>query len=157
MNMTAPTNEGGAMNGLTTTQDLTTGTPARTRSGPKRFALHVAEMLAAMGLGMLVLGGAVAGVLALAGTSLSDAPASVHAAVMGVNMTVPMVWWMHYRGHPARHNLEMAASMLIPTAGVIALYWLGAITADSVMAIQHVVMIPAMVGVMLWRYDHYSH
>jgi len=23
--------------------------------------------------------------------------------------------------------------------------------------IQHVVMIPAMVAVMLWRYEHYSH
>jgi hypothetical protein len=24
------------------------------------------------------------------------------------------------------------------------------------MIVQHVVMIPAMVGVMLWRYEHYS-
>jgi FtsH-binding integral membrane protein len=154
--MAAPTDEGGAMNALTTTQDLTRGAPTRTRSGRKVFALHVAEMLAAMGLGMLVLGGAVAGVLALAGTSLSDAPAAVHAAVMAVNMTVPMVWWMHYRGHPARHNVEMAASMVVPTAVVIGLYWLGAIASDGVMAIQHVLMIPAMVGVMLWRYEHYS-
>jgi hypothetical protein len=145
------------MNGLSTTQDLTGGAPGRARSGRKVFALHVAEMLAAMGLGMLVLGGAVAGGLALAGTSLSAAPASVHAAVMGVSMTVPMVWWMHYRGHPARHNLEMAGSMIVPTAIVIVFYWLGAIASDSVMAIQHVVMIPAMVGVMLWRYEHYSH
>jgi hypothetical protein len=149
------------MNGLTTNQEmplLETGTaPARARSGRKAFVLHLAEMLIAMVLGMLVLGGALEGTLALMGASQSDAPASLAAAVMAVNMTVPMVWWMHYRGHPVQHNVEMAASMVVPTAVVIALHWLGAISSDSVLLIQHAVMIPAMVGVMVWRYDHYSH
>jgi hypothetical protein len=77
--------------------------------------------------------------------------------VMAVNMTVPMVWWMHYRGHPVQRSMEMAASMLVPTAVVIVLYWLAAIPSSDVMMVQHVVMIPAMVGVMLWRYEHYSH
>ena len=45
-----------------------------------------------MALGMVVLGGAVEGVLRLAGTSLSDAAAAVQAAVMAVDMTAPMVW-----------------------------------------------------------------
>jgi hypothetical protein len=149
------------MNGLTTNQGmplLETGTaPAQARSGRKAFVLHLAEMLIAMVLGMLVLGGALEGTLALMGASQSDAPASLAAAVMAVNMTVPMVWWMHHRGHPAQHNVEMAASMVVPTAVVIALHWLGAISSDNVLLIQHAVMIPAMVGVMVWRYDHYSH
>jgi hypothetical protein len=148
------------MEGLTTTQNLPrleTGAAARTRRGPKAFALHFGEMVLAMVLGMVVLGGAVEGGLALVGTSLSDAPASISAAVMAVNMTLPMVGWMRYRGHPAQHNVEMAASMVVPTAIAIGLHWLGAIASDGVMVIQHVVMIPAMLGVMLWRYDHYSH
>jgi hypothetical protein len=131
-------------------------TARRTRSGPKAFALHLAEMLVAMVAGMVVLGGALEGGLALAGTGLSDAPTALAAAVMAINMTVPMVWWMQYRGHPAKHSVEMAGSMVVPTAIIIATYWLGAIQSGGVMVAQHVVMIPAMVGVMLWRYEHYS-
>jgi hypothetical protein len=63
-------------------------------------------MLIAMLVGMVALGGAIEGALALAGGSLADASASLAAVVMAVNMTVPMIWWMRYRGHPARHNVE---------------------------------------------------
>lgn len=149
---------------MNTTTDIRTeadasahaGAARRTRSPRRRFLLHLGEMLLAMFLGMAVLGGVVEGSLALAGTRLSDGPVSVHAGVMAFNMTVPMVWWMRHRGHPARHGWEMAASMVVPTALVVALHWLGAIPSDAVLAVQHAVMIPAMVGVMLWRYDHYA-
>jgi hypothetical protein len=146
------------MNARTTTWEapLPETGPAPARSGRRAFGLHVAEMLIAMSLGMLVLGGAIHGTLQLMGASLSDAPASVSATVMAVTMTAPMVWWMHHRRHPARRSVEMAASMVVPTAVAIALHWLGAISSDGVMLLQHAVMIPAMVGVMLWRYDHYS-
>jgi hypothetical protein len=77
--------------------------------------------------------------------------------VMGFNMTVPMVGWMHYRGHGARDNAEMAASMIVPTGIAIALSLLGVIAEDAVLLVQHLVMLPAMVGVMLLRYDHYAH
>jgi hypothetical protein len=114
-------------------------------------------MMIAMFAGMAVLGFAVEGVLSLLGASLSDAPAAVMASVMAFNMTAPMAWWMRYRGHATRHNIEMSASMILPTALVIALHWLGGVGADSVLLIQHVVMIPAMVGVMLARFEHYAH
>ena len=39
---------------------------------------------------------------------------------------------------------------------MIALHWLGAVPSGAVLALQHVVMIPAMLGVMLWRYEHYA-
>lgn len=139
------------MSGLTATRR------PETRRGPKRFAWHLAEMLIAMLLGMLVLGGAIEGVLQVAGTSLTNAPTAVSAGVMAVTMTVPMVGWMHYRGHSVQDSIEMAGAMVVPTLIAIALYWLGSISAHGVMVVQHVVMIPAMVGVMLWRYDHYSH
>jgi hypothetical protein len=69
---------------------------------------------------------------------------------------VPMVWWMRLRGHPARHSVEMGASMIVPTAVVIVLYWLHTVPAHGVMMIEHSVMIPAMLLVMLLRYEHYS-
>jgi hypothetical protein len=119
----------------------------------RAFALHFAEMLLAMLAGMGVLGGA----LALAGTSMHDWSAAAAAAAMAIAMTAPMVWWMRFRGHPARHGAEMAGSMIVPSAMAIGLHWLGLLPAGAVLAVQHVVMVPAMLGVMLWRYDHYAH
>ena len=72
-------------------------------------------------------------------------------------MTVPMVAWMAYRGHTRAQNAEMAASMIIPTILAAALTWSGAIDTAPGLAIQHLVMLPAMLGVMLWRYDEYAH
>ena len=134
----------------------TTAAATATRTPRRAFLMHLGEMVLAMAFGMAVLGGAVEGVLRLAGTSLTDAPAAVQAAVMAVDMTLPMVWWMRHRGHPKQHNLEMAASMLVPSAFAIALHWMRLVSSDMVMVLQHQLMIPAMVGVMLWRYDHYS-
>ena len=131
--------------------------PARERSGRRAFTMHLGEMVGAMVAGMVVLGGAAEGLLALAGASLSAASAPVAATVMAFNMTLPMVLWMRYRGHPSQHNAEMAGSMIVPTALVIGLYAVGAIASGTVLVAQHVVMIPAMVAVMLWRYEHYSH
>ena len=129
---------------------IRTRTAAR---GPWVFARHLAEMTVAMMLGMGVLAAGVA----VMGSSLSDAPTAVSAAAMGIAMTVPMVWWMRVRGHPTRHSVEMGASMIVPTAVVIVLYWLSAVPAHGVMMIEHSVMIPAMLLVMLLRYEHYAH
>jgi hypothetical protein len=125
-----------------------------TRSPRRAFALHFGEMLLAMVAGMVVLGGIVELALAASHTSLST---SVSAAVMGFNMTVPMVAWMRYRGHGTRESAEMAGSMIVPTALAIALGLAGVLSGHAVMMVQHVVMIPAMLGVMLLRYDHYAH
>jgi hypothetical protein len=141
---------------MTTSTTTSTAATGSARSPRRAFLLHLVEMLLAMALGMFVLGGAIEGVLRLLGTSLSHAPAAVSAAVMTFDMTLPMVWWMHRRGHPARHSVEMAASMVVPSAVAVALYWAGLIGSETVMVLEHQLMIPAMVGVMLWRYDHYS-
>src|SRR5688500_16843982 len=125
---------------------MTTTTDARAtgrRSPRRRFWLHFGEMLLAMFAGMAVLGGAAEGVLALAGSSLSAASRAGGAAVMAFNMTAPMVGWMLYRGHPVRHSAEMAGSMIVPTAIVIALHLASVLPGSSVMTVQHVVMIPA--------------
>ena len=77
---------------------------------------------------------------------------------MAFNMTVPMVAWMHY-GHRmnVRRSLEMAASMIVPTVAAVALYWLTVIASEGVLVVQHAVMIPAMLAVMLWKREAYSH
>jgi hypothetical protein len=121
------------------------------------FARHFGEMIVAMFLGMAVLGGLAELAFGLAGGSLSDQPDGLRIALMGVYMTVPMVLWMSYRGHSLGRNVEMAASMVVPSLAAAVLAWAGALEVGAGMALQHATMIPAMLGVMLWRYEDYSH
>jgi hypothetical protein len=131
-----------------------------TSSPALRFARHYAEMVAAMLLGMLILGLPAEGALRAIGTSTTqlrdDAPA-VALLGMAVIMTIPMVAWMRHRGHAWRPGAEMAASMFLPTFGVIALMAAGAITDFmTLMSLEHVVMLPSMLVAMLLRRDEYS-
>jgi hypothetical protein len=131
--------------------------PTRARSAGKRnFLRHFGEMLLAMFVGMLVLGGITQLAFFAAGGSLKDASAAVRVLLMGFDMTVPMVAWMSYRGHGWARSTEMAAAMVVPSLTAAALAAGGALGSGGAMALQHVVMIPAMLGVMLWRYDHYA-
>jgi hypothetical protein len=75
---------------------------------------------------------------------------------MGVYMTLPMVAWMAYRGHAAARNVEMAMSMIAPSAAAAALAFGGALSTGAALAVQHAVMVPAMLAVMLWRYAEYA-
>jgi hypothetical protein len=127
-------------------------------SGSKRaFARHFGEMVLVMFAGMGVLGGLATLLFAAFGGSLTDQSGGIRVMLMGLYMTVPMVAWMSYRGHSPARNIEMAASMMVPSVIAAALAWAGATDTDAALAIQHAVMIPAMLGVMLWRYDEYSH
>jgi hypothetical protein len=137
---------------------LSIDTRVRAGSTSKRaFARHFGEMVLAMFIGMGVLGGLAELIFAASGSGLSDQPAGLRVMLMGVYMTVPMVAWMSYRGHDGMRNLEMAASMMVPSVVVAALAWAGALEIESAMGIQHGVMIPAMLAVMVWRYEHYAH
>ena len=122
----------------------------------RRFLGHFGEMLLVMLLGMGVLSGLAQLAVAAAGGSLSDAPGSFRVLLMGFNMTVPMVAWMSYRGHPRAQNMEMAAAMIVPTLAAAAIPAAGVLSTGAALGIQHAAMIPAMLGVMLWRYEHYS-
>ena len=129
-----------------------------TRGASKRaFVRHFGEIVLAMFLGMLVLGGVAELLFVAAGSSLSDQSGGAQVMLMGFNMTVPMVLWMSYRGHAAARNVEMALSMIVPSVAAAALAWAGALESGAALGVQHAVMIPAMLGVMLWRYQEYSH
>ena len=135
---------------------LALGEDLTTRRSKRVFARHFGEMVLAMLLGMAVLGGLAELAFAVAGGSLSDQPGSFQIMLMGFNMTVPMLLWMSYRGHARAQNVEMAASMVVPTVAAAVLAWTGALGTGAGMGLQHAAMIPAMLGVMLWRYDDYS-
>jgi hypothetical protein len=127
----------------------------------RHFIRHYVEMLVAMFLGMAVLGTPALLALGTAGVSSaelrSDAPALLLLG-MGITMTVPMVAWMRHRGHGWPASNEMAASMLIPTAGVIGLLGTGLVgDVGTLLAIEHVVMLPSMLVAMLLRREEYSH
>ena len=130
------------------------------RSRPVTFVRHYVEMVVVMFAGMLVLGLPGEAALHAIGSGTSElrgtAPATVFLG-MAFTMTAPMVAWMRYRGHGWAPAWEMTASMFIPSFTAIALLWMG-VTEEhgTLMAIQHVGMLPAMLVAMLLRRDEYS-
>jgi hypothetical protein len=129
-------------------------------SSTRSFIRHYLEMIAAMFLGMAVLyvpAEALLGVVVPGSGEVQDeAPAALLLA-MAVIMTLPMVGWMVHRGHSARPCVEMSAAMFVPTFGVIALMPLGLVSDfGTLMGLEHVVMLPAMLLVMLLRPEEYT-
>jgi hypothetical protein len=133
----------------------------RPMSTPTRqFIRHYLEMIAAMVAGMVVLGIPAEAALRALGTSSSalerDAPAVAFLG-MALIMTIPMVGLMRFRGHAWRPCWEMSASMFLPTFGVIAVLWAGAMhDFGTLMVIEHVAMLPAMLVAMLLRFGEYA-
>jgi flagellar biosynthetic protein FliP len=120
---------------------------------------HLVEMILAMMIGMAALGAVWRGVLALCGANTSEFRlhhAAVVALVMAFDMTVPMVWWMRHRGHAWARGAEMAGAMFVPTLLLIALLQLDAVSGESLIGLEHALMLPAMLAVMFWRLDEYT-
>jgi hypothetical protein len=126
----------------------------------RHFARHYAEMVIAMVVGMIVLGlpaGWALGALDSGWAELrADAPAAM-LALMAVTMTAPMSAWMYRMGHGLRANVEMAASMVVPTIGVIGLLGIGLVQdIGALLILEHVVMLAGMFVVMALRPEEYS-
>jgi hypothetical protein len=122
----------------------------------RHFIRHYVEMVVAMFLGMAILALPVRGALAAAGTSLSELGHEAMFLAMAIEMTLPMVAWMRYRGHGRRPCTEMAAAMLLPTFAAIALLQTGA-DAGLLMGVEHVAMLLGMLVAMLLRPAEYTH
>jgi hypothetical protein len=120
------------------------------------FARHYAEMVVVMFAGMFALMAPADWLLGVFGTSSSDHHPTMMLVSMAATMTLPMIAWMRYRGHAWRVNLEMAASMVLPTLGALTLVWAGAASANSVMVPEHAGMLGCMLIAMLLRRDEYS-
>jgi hypothetical protein len=124
----------------------------------RAFARHYVEMVVVMFVGMAL--------LALPAQWLTDAvwpgvdgdDPTLMLARMGATMTVPMIPWMRWRGHGWQPSLEMAAAMIVPAMGVIALLEAGVLEGVGLlMTIEHVAMFIAMFAVMIARPGEYSH
>jgi hypothetical protein len=126
----------------------------------RTFLRHLLEMTVAMVLGMVVLGMAFRQLhIALFGTGFDDAwhqHTELAVFAMAFNMTLPMVAWMHHRGHSWERGGEMAAAMFLPALALLVLLWLGATSAHIVLPLQMVLMLPSMILVMLYRVDEYA-
>jgi len=111
------------------------------------FVVHYLQMLAAMGVGMLVLGPL--------SMLVGDAGVVVDALLMATWMTAGMAAWMAWRRHPWPAIGEMGLVMYLSFAVLFPAFWLGALSEAGVMAVGHVLMLPAMALVMLHRREEY--
>ena len=138
-----------------------TTSSARDREHRRRtFLRHLVEMIIAMMLGMCILGMAFRGIhTALFGGGF-DAAWRQHTELavfaMTFNMTLPMVLWMHHRGHTWERCGEMAGAMFLLALVVLVPFWAGAISSGVVLPLEMALMLPAMIGVMALRYDEYA-
>ena len=120
------------------------------------FVRHYAEMVAAMFIGMFTLSKPADWLFNALGTSTSSDHPVMMLFSMGITMTLPMIAWMRFRGHAWRPTNEMAASMILPTFGAMALVGTGVMNSDTVMVLEHVAMLAGMLVAMLLRRDEYS-
>ena len=116
----------------------------------KQFARHYVEMVVVMFVGMGVL-------FAPASVVVDTERAGAMLGVMAVTMTAPMVAWMRLRGHRWQPTLEMAAAMIVPTLGVLAMLAAGVNDLGVLLGIEHVAMLAGMLAAMLARRDEYMH
>jgi hypothetical protein len=117
-------------------------------------------MTVAMLLGMCVLGAAFRGIhLAVFGSGFDEAwhdHTELAVFAMTFNMTLPMVAWMHHRGHSWERGGEMAAAMFVLAFALLVMFWFGVIPAHVVLPLEMALMIPTMIFVMLYRVDEYA-
>jgi hypothetical protein len=128
----------------------------QTASGRWRFLGHYLEMVAAMLVGMVLLGGLVRGFLALAGLKFPAQYPELAALEMAFDMSVGMIAWMRHRGHRWARALEMAGAMFAPALALFPLLWLGVISGDDLLVLEHLAMLPLMFLVMLRRRSEYG-
>jgi len=127
-----------------------------TRQRRWNFLRHYLEMVVAMFVGMAVLGGAVRGILALAGLEFPTQYPELTSLEMALTMSTGMIVWMRFRGHGWLVTLEMAGAMFVPAVGLFPLLWLSVLSGDSLLMLEHIAKLPLMYLVMLRRRSEYG-
>jgi len=117
-----------------------------TRTRVRYWLQHLVEMMIAMGVGMAVLA-----------PLWPDLSPAAETLAMAADMTVGMAAWMAIRGHDLRMIAEMSVAMVGPFALLLVPYAFGLVSAGAVMGGGHVLMVVAMLALMWWQRDHYSH
>jgi hypothetical protein len=122
-----------------------------------RFIGHLLSMCAVMCVGMGILDALYFGAARLIGYSnpITQLP-ELTVLVVAVNMSVPMVAWMRYGGHEWRPIWEMSGAMFVEAIVVLGVAWAALVPKSSLFALQHALMVPAMIIPMVFRLDLYA-
>lgn len=88
-------------------------------------------------------------------SDLFDRP-ELHALAMAADMIIAMSLWMRYRGHSWISITEMAIAMVVPFVVLFVPLWAGALSGATLLAVGHLLMLPAMVIAMLYRRSEYT-
>jgi hypothetical protein len=118
-------------------------TKSRTPPAPPgrwRLPRHYLEMVTAMLAGMVILGAALRGVLALAALRYPTAFSELVAVEMAA-MAAGMVAWMRHRGHRQAPTLAMTGAMVAPAVVLVPLRWLGLLAGQALVVLEHLAML----------------
>ena len=132
-------------------------TPAPTATAWGAFARHYLEMVITMAVGMMVLHPLWAAGFEALGLPGTLHHATVMALLMATDMSLGMGAWMRFRGHSWRSIGEMSAAMYVPFAVFLPLVWAGAMSGAAMITAGHLLMLPTMLALMLWRRNEYGH
>ena len=121
------------------------------------FLLHYVEMCLAMCVGAVILSVAFFGGAALIGYPDLVLQAPIFSTlVLAINVSLPMVAWMRFRGHEWRPTLEMGGATMALGILLIAAGWLGIIPVSDLFEWMRSLACPAMLVAMLFRLDLYT-
>jgi hypothetical protein len=135
---------------------MTITPPRWTRTTVRHLIRHYLEMVAAMIIGMVVLGPVWSlGLDALGEPALLERP-DLNALAMATNMTIAMSAWMRYRGHRWAATAEMAAAMYVPFIMLFIPLWLDLLSPSGLIIVGHVLMLAGMAALMLLRPAEYT-
>jgi hypothetical protein len=139
-----------------TPEHIEDATPASTATAWAAFALHYLEMVVTMAVGMVVLHP-----LWVVGFQALGLPGALHhatvmALVMATDMSLGMGGWMRLRGHSWRSIVEMGAAMYLSFAVFVPPVWFGAVSGGAMVTAGHLLMLPTMLALMLWRRNEYG-
>jgi cytochrome bd-type quinol oxidase subunit 2 len=118
------------------------------------FARHVDEMFVALQAGMMLGAFLLAAALGAGVGEAKREHAVAWVVVMALDMTVPMVAVMLYRGHSRRSAAEMAAAMLVPALPIVALQLSHAVSGQVGGAYMCLSMV-AMIALIVYRRNEY--
>ena len=114
----------------------------------RAFVVHYLQMLVAMLAGMALY-------MPLSMLVGDGAGIEVDALLMATSMTAGMAAWMAWRRHDWPGIAEMGLAMYLAFAVLFPPYWLGALSAQGLTILGHVLMLPAMAVAMLHRREEY--
>lgn len=143
--------------GAPASEEVRTGRVAHVLQPLGRFALHLLEMCVVMCAGAVVLSVVFFGAAGLLGyTNLPETAPELSVLVIALNLSVPMLAWMRYRGMAWQPTLEMAGSTMVVGVALIVAYWMNLLASTSLVDVQTSLACPVMLAVMLARFGLYS-